>query len=121
VCSAEMSHYASIARRQALPIHFIDSTRQPDAFLQYGLRAEHLERRRYHRNGQGRLTSGLDAMLEVWDELPRYRWAARALALPVLHAAASAAYDLVVAPSLAWNGRRRRKLGRTRPGTRAGA
>jgi len=120
VCNAEMTHYAGIARKQALPIRFIDSTRQPDAFIQYGLRADHLDRRLYHRDPEGRLTSGLDAMLEVWGALPRYRWAARALTLPVLHAAGSAAYDLMVAPSLAWNARRRRALGRTRPAEGAG-
>jgi uncharacterized protein (TIGR01777 family) len=113
VCNAEMTHYAGIARSQALPIRFIDSTHEPQAFMRYGLRAEHLEGRLYHRDPKGRLTSGLDALMEVWTELPRYRWVARTLALPVLHGAASAAYDLAVAPTLAWNARRRRALGRT--------
>lgn len=112
VCNAEMTHYAGIANAQALPIRFIDSTQEPEAFLRYGLRAEHLEGRLYHRDPHGHLTSGLDAMLEVWAGLPRYRWLGQTLALPVLHGAASAIYDLAVAPSLTWNARRRRALGR---------
>ena len=114
VCNAEMTHYAGIASADSLPIRFIDSTSEPEAFVRYGLRAEHLDGRLYHRDPRGHLTSGLDALLEVWTELPRYRWLARSLSLPLLHAAASVTYDLLVAPTLAWNARRRRALGLTR-------
>ena len=110
VCNAEMSHYAGIARKQELSLQFVDSTRAPEAFSRYGLRAEHLEGRLYHRDAHGHISSGLDALLEVWRQLPRYRWLARLLALPVLHGCGSALYDLVVAPTLAWNARRRRRL-----------
>jgi hypothetical protein len=114
VCNAEMTHYAGIASAQSLPIRFVDSTGEPQAFIRYGLRAEHLDGRLYHRDPRGRLTSGLDALLEVWTELPRYRWLGRSLALPLLHGAASLTYDLLIAPTLAWNARRRRALGLTK-------
>jgi uncharacterized protein len=113
VCNAEMTHYAGIASAQSLPIRFIDSTGEPEAFSRYGLRAEHLDGRLYHRDPRGHLTSGLDALLEVWTELPRYRWLGRTLSLPLLRGAASVSYDLLIAPSLAWNARRRRALGLT--------
>jgi uncharacterized protein len=108
ICNAEMTHYAGIARAEALPISFVDSTREPEAFIHYGLRIEHLEGRLYHRDAHGRLTSGLDALLEVWARMPRYRPVAWLLALPVVHQCGTAVYDLIVAPALAWNARRRR-------------
>jgi predicted DCC family thiol-disulfide oxidoreductase YuxK len=61
----------------------------------------------YLRDGRGHISSGLDALLELWRELPRYRWLARVLSLPGLRQIATALYDLMVAPSLAWTARRR--------------
>jgi len=52
------------------------------------------------------VTSGLDALLKVWDTLPGHRRRARTLALPLVHGCASALYDLIVAPGLASNARR---------------
>ncbi len=118
VCNAEMSRYAGIAERESLPICFVDATRAPEAFSNYGLRIEHLESRLYHRDAHGRITSGLDALLEVWDGLPRYRWLARLLGLPLLHGCGTALYDLAVAPSLARHARRAAAQERRRLHTR---
>lgn len=107
VCNAEMSHYAGIAKSESLPICFIDSTRDPESFARYGLRGDHLERRVYLRDGRGHISSGLDALLELWRELPRYRWLARVLSAPGLRQIATVFYDLMLAPSLAWSARRR--------------
>jgi uncharacterized protein (TIGR01777 family) len=106
VCNASMSHYAGIARDAALPLRFVDATHAAGDFTAYGLRPEHLERRLYHRDAQGGVTSGLDALLKVWDTLPGHRRRARTLALPLVHGCASALYDLIVAPGLASNARR---------------
>jgi uncharacterized protein (TIGR01777 family) len=107
VCNAEMSYYAGIAKSESLPISFIDSTRDPQSFARYGLRGDHLERRVYLRDGRGHISSGLDALLELWRALPRYRWLARVLSVPGLRQIATAFYDLMLAPSLAWSARRR--------------
>lgn len=108
ICNAEMTHYAGIARTESLPICFIDSMRAQDSFGRYGLRLEHLERRLYLRDTHGRVVSGLDALLGVWLLLPRYRWLAQVLGVPLVRQLASITYDLMVAPFLAWNARRRR-------------
>ena len=107
VCTGEMAHYADIAKTASLPITFIDSTRDPESFVRYGLRSDHLERRVYLRDARGHTISGLDALLEIWQELPRYRWLARTLSLPGLRQLATALYDLMIAPSLAWRARRK--------------
>jgi predicted DCC family thiol-disulfide oxidoreductase YuxK len=107
VCNAEMAHYARIAKSESLPVCFIDSTRDPESFARYGLRGDHLERRVYLRDARGHISSGLDALLELWRGLPRYRWLARTLSLPGLRQIATAFYDLMLAPSLAWSARRR--------------
>jgi len=108
VCNAEMTHYANIARSDSLPICFIDSMSEQQAFAHYGLRVEHLARRVYLRDAHGRVSSGLEALLKVWLMLPRYRWLARALGAPLIRQAATVCYDLAVAPILAWTARRRR-------------
>jgi uncharacterized protein (TIGR01777 family) len=108
VCNAEMTHYAGIASNDSLPICFIDSMREQRAFVQYGLSVEHLERRVYLRDAHGRVSSGFEALLKLWLMLPRYRWLAHVLAMPPIRQVATAGYDLIVAPFLAWLARRRR-------------
>jgi uncharacterized protein (TIGR01777 family) len=111
VCSAEMSHYAKISERTKAPLCFTDSNGAPLAFARYGLRLEHLEERLYVRDVQGNIVSGLPAVLRVWDELPRYRLAAKVVRLPIIRHASIAAYDLIIAPSLARWARHRIRAG----------
>ena len=107
VCAAEIAHYAGIAARTGAPVSFVDSMRDPAAFLGYGLRVEHLEERLYARSPEGLVTSGFEAVLQVWRLLPRYRVAARVLQMPGLRHGAVGAYDLLIAPMLARWARRR--------------
>ncbi len=114
VCSAEMSHYAKLSRADGLPLRFVDSMRAPQAFAACGLRSEHLEGRLYLRDPGGQVVSGLEALIRVWQQLPRYRALARAVSLPGVHAVASVLYDLAIAPSLAWYARHRAAAGTRR-------
>jgi len=50
----------------------------------------------------GRIVSGLPALIELWSRMPGYGWLAKLFSIPLLHSAAAALYDHVVAPSLAW-------------------
>jgi predicted DCC family thiol-disulfide oxidoreductase YuxK len=107
VCRTEMTHYASLCANSQSNFRFIDSMQQPDEFVQCGLRREHLERRVYLRDANGRILSGLPALVHLWSRIPQYRWLSKVLALPVLRAISTLLYDHVIAPSLAfWAARR---------------
>jgi predicted DCC family thiol-disulfide oxidoreductase YuxK len=67
----------------------------------YGLRREHLERRLYLRDEQGRIVSGFSAALAIWSRIPELRWLARVFSWPPLRLVCESLYDHVVAPGLA--------------------
>jgi len=101
VCSWEIGEYERAANRQNLPLRFHDSTRVARPLASYGLRLEHLERRLYLRDEQGRILSGFSAILALWARMPGYRWLWRVFSVPPLRAACETLYDHVVAPGLA--------------------
>jgi predicted DCC family thiol-disulfide oxidoreductase YuxK len=107
VCSREIGAYARHADKRSLPLRFTDSMRTPEALREFGLRIEHLERRLYLRDEQGRIVSGFRAVLALWARMPRYRVLAHLFGFPPLRAACEFLYDHAVAPSLAAWGRAR--------------
>jgi uncharacterized protein len=107
VCRTEMTHYARLCANSQPTLRFVDSTRQPGEFAECGLRREHLERRVYLRDADGRIVSGMPALIHLWSSMPRYRWLAKTFALPVLRSASALVYDHLISPSLAsWASRR---------------
>ena len=95
VCSFEIRHYARYAVKSGLPIQFDDLN--SDARDQWGIDAETAARRLYVLY-EGTLESGIPAFLILWAQMPRYRWLARVVGLPVIKEIASAMYDHVLAP-----------------------
>ena len=81
----------------------------PQSLLAHGLRGEHLERRLFVRLADGRLHSGIPAMIELWKRTPGYRPVARVVALPGVRPVAELLYDHLVAPALTRLGRWRRQ------------
>ncbi len=108
VCRTEMRHYANLCANKQSGLQFVDSMQRPNEFAECGLRREHLERRVYLREANGRILSGMPALIHLWSRMPEYRWLSRALAFPVLRPVFTLLYDHVVAPALAlWAARRR--------------
>jgi uncharacterized protein len=101
ICRAEMSHYAELCATSRPELRFIDSTQQPNEFASCGLRPEHLERRVYFKDSEGRILSGMPAIISLWSRMPKYGWLATTLNLPVLRPATAVLYDHVIAPTLA--------------------
>lgn len=101
VCSYEIGGYERLAARRELPLRFHDSMRVAQPLAAYGLRREHLERRLYLRDEQGRIVSGFGAVLAIWARLPEYRRLASVFSVPPLRAVCEMIYDHVVAPALA--------------------
>ena len=102
VCSREIGAYARAAGRRDLPLRFHDSMRATRPLSLYGLRREHLERRLYLRDEQGRIVSGFRAVLVLWARIPEYHWLARVFSWPPLRALCETLYDHIVAPGLAY-------------------
>ena len=111
VCRAEMSHYARVCADASMSLRFIDATKQVDGLAACGLRREHLERRVYLRDTEGRLLSGMAALFELWSRMPGYRWLPVLLGAPLLRQLSTVVYDQVIAPGLAFWARRRARAG----------
>jgi len=79
LCRAEIGLYRR--QDQADALCFVDVS-APDAATPQGLTQQQAMQRFHVRAGEGRLLSGATAFVEVWGRLPRWRWAARAAALP---------------------------------------
>ena len=79
LCRAEIGYY----RRKDISgaLSFIDVSK-PDAVVPGGLTQRRAMERFHVRAGNGQLLSGAAAFVEVWARLPRWRWAARAAAIP---------------------------------------
>lgn len=104
VCSFEINHYVAYAGRNDLPIRFEDLNQ--DALEDWGLTKDAAARRLYVLK-DGQLFSGIPAFIILWQDMPRYRWLARVVALPGVHRLACLAYDNVLAPLIyRWHVRR---------------
>ncbi|MDJ0994849.1 MAG: DUF393 domain-containing protein [Dinoroseobacter sp.] len=97
VCSAEIKHYETYARKQALPLRFEDLG-TTDLNI-WGVTQDEAARRLHVRQG-ATILSGLPAFQALWKEMPRYRWLAKTTGLPVIRQVAAATYDYVLAPLL---------------------
>lgn len=112
ICAGEIGHYRKEARQKGLALAFQSISGDSSALRACGLSDADIRRRLYVFDSRGQLVSGLDAMAAIWSVIPKYRWAAKLVRLPGIHAAAELLYDAVAAPLLGlWNaGRDRRGL-----------
>ena len=79
LCRAEIGYYRRKDHSGALC--FVDVS-EPDALVPDGLTQRRAMERFHVSAGNGQLLSGAAAFIAVWARLPRWRWAARAAALP---------------------------------------
>jgi predicted DCC family thiol-disulfide oxidoreductase YuxK len=91
LCRAEIGYYRRKDHFGALC--FIDVSKT-DAAVPAGLSQQRAMERFHVRAGTGQLLSGATAFVEVWARLPRWRWAARAAALPGAMAALEFGYSV---------------------------
>lgn len=97
VCNFEIRHYAKYTEAQDLPVRFEDLN--TCELSRWGVTADQAARRLYVRKGD-KLLSGIEAFLVLWQEMPRYRWLARLIGLPVIRQGAVLIYDNILAPIL---------------------
>jgi uncharacterized protein (TIGR01777 family) len=106
ICRTEMEHYEKLSAAAACPIVFERIGRIDAGLAAYGLSDADLRRRLYVRDRTGVLRSGVDAFIPLWAELPRYRWAARLVRMPIVHGMFDLLYEGLCVPILAWWNRR---------------
>ena len=91
LCRAEIGHYRR--KDQSGALCFVDVS-EPIAVIPDGLTQQQAMKRFHVRTGRGTIVSGAAAFVEVWARLPRWRWAARAAALPGVLALLELGYRL---------------------------
>lgn len=107
ICNAEICHYRSYADRRGILMEFDDLNQTDLSF--YGVDQEDAARR-LHVFHEGKVISGVSAFAVIWAQLPRYRWLARMVCLPIIHPISNLVYDHILAPILyAMHLRRQRK------------
>jgi len=77
VCRREISHYRHLDRQRRIDWH--DISAQPEALEHVGLEFEQAMRRFHVVDPEGMLRSGAEAFIVVWQQLPGWRWLARAV------------------------------------------
>ena len=97
VCSFEINHYAAYAQKTALPLRFEDLN--ASSLADWGLTRDEAARRLYVLK-DGALYSGIPGFIVLWRDMPRYRWLARIVDLPVLRQIAIVVYDYALAPGI---------------------
>ncbi|MRU16245.1 DUF393 domain-containing protein [Roseovarius sp. A21] len=104
VCSVEIDHYAKYSQARALPLVYDDLS---DCDLaRWGVSRDEAAKRLHVMQG-GKIYAGIPAFLVLWREMPRYRWLAWVVGLPVVRQVTGVIYDDALAPVLyAWHKRR---------------
>ena len=97
ICSREVNGYARYAQARALPLTFTDLTATDLDAL--GLTPDEAAER-LHVLHEGKLVAGVDAFVILWAEMPRFRWLARLVTLPMIYPIAVFVYDQILAPLL---------------------
>jgi predicted DCC family thiol-disulfide oxidoreductase YuxK len=83
MCRREIAHYQRLDG--AGKIRWLDIHREPGIVAEVGVNWEAAMQRLHVRSGSGELHTGVPAFVEIWRELPRYRWLARGVtAIPGL-------------------------------------
>ncbi|WP_323763703.1 DUF393 domain-containing protein [Marinovum sp.] len=108
VCDAEMCSYAAYSEARGLPIAFDDLNRIE--LDRWGV-SEDAATRLLHVLHRGELHIGFDAMLVLWDQMPRYRWLARLGRLPGVYPICDWIYAQVVARWIYLRHQRRKARG----------
>ena len=110
VCNFEIKHYERYSSDAALPLGFDDLN--SDALANWDLTADQAARRLYVFH-KGALTSGIEGVLVLWAQMPRYRWLGRLVGCPGIKQIACAIYDHALAPAIyRWHLHRQARLAR---------
>jgi len=84
-------------------IEFRDVNLESDALSGFGVSVDDVRRRLHAIDENGKLSVGIDCVMEIWDRTPGDGWLARILRMPGLYQLARIAYDRFADGLFAWN------------------
>ena len=94
ICNSEMCKYAAYSDEADLPLNFQDMNKL-DLSL-WGIDPDDAARL-LHIVHDGRVIKGFDAVVTLWEQMPKYRWAAKISRLPIVFPILDWGYANVVA------------------------
>jgi predicted DCC family thiol-disulfide oxidoreductase YuxK len=77
MCSREIAHYKRLDRKQS--VLWVDITRQSKTLALYGVSHTAAMQRFHVLNIEGKWQIGAWGFVEMWSQLPGYRWLAKAI------------------------------------------
>jgi len=97
VCNFEIEHYKTYTKQQCIDIGFEDLN---DTDLKScGVNKDQAQRR-MHVQKNGQTYSGVDAFIQLWEDMPKYSTLAKIAKKPVIYQFGNMLYDWVLAPAL---------------------
>jgi predicted DCC family thiol-disulfide oxidoreductase YuxK len=108
ICAREVGAYRRVTSDAGLDVAFAGLSHCD--LTQFDLTPE-AAAQRFHVIQDGVVYDGVPAFLVLWQQMPRLRWLAWLLRLPLLHWGAVRVYDHVLAPALYALHRRRKARG----------
>lgn len=115
VCNAEMCRYKAQAEKTGLPVAFDDLNAVDLAA--WGV-TEDEATRLMHVLHDGKLHVGFDAMVLLWEQMPRMRWLGRLCRVPGLFTVLDLGYEHIVARYIYARHKRRKARGLVKSGAR---
>lgn len=106
VCRSEMHRYRGHAEQDGAPLGWVDISKpeNADALAHHGITQEMAYRHIYATDRDGKLQRGVDALIAIWGDIPRWRWAARLIALPLVRPLCAFLYDHMLSRAVyEWN------------------
>ena len=90
ICRFEINHYKKITKN----IDWIDISNEKSSLTQTKLDSNTLLRR-LHVIKQGKLYSGVDAFIQLWLEIPRYKFLAKLIKKPIIYHISWVLYEIL--------------------------
>ncbi len=106
ICDAEIGHYKNLCARNGALLTFHNIHHNDGKLKAYGLSQEDVTRRIYVLTHEDEVRGGIDAMIEIWRNLPGYRWLAKFCKIRTVHWFFTFLYDGICAPMLEFYNRR---------------
>lgn len=109
VCRTEMQRYRDEALKTDAPLGWVDISRpeNADALMAYGITQDMAFRYIYVIDKHGEPQRGVDGLIAIWQDIPRWRWLAQLIGLPIVRPLCTLAYDHILSRAIYhWNRRR---------------
>lgn len=89
VCDLEIAHYKRI---QPEAFEIVDISDPAFDALKFGLTTEAVNKHMHVMTPEGEIKIGVEAFAHIWSRIPKYKWAKKAVELPVVSSVAKIGY-----------------------------